>query len=168
MANESFVVGEAPNNRGETPDHLDPFTVAFLAACQGLADLNGNEGVSQLVRSIHAEPRQATALLTSMLRLGLPETSSGIVDRLVLEEVKHRTNMELNDQSKRVPTLFDRPDEFVDSGKAMAIHIFADSSFNMSNQFRAGKSDDNSMAAVSMGLLTQHLLLTSPPRLPSM
>ena len=67
FAKESFVVGEVPNARGATPDKLDPFTVAFLAACQGLAELLGNEGVTQLVRSIHAEPRQATALLTSML-----------------------------------------------------------------------------------------------------
>ncbi len=65
VAKESFVVGEVPNARGATPDKLDPFTVAFLAACQGLAELIGNEGVTQLVRSVRAELRQATALLTS-------------------------------------------------------------------------------------------------------
>ena len=79
LAKESFVVGEASDVRGATPDYLDPYTVTFLAACQGLAELNGDEGVYQLVRNVHAEPRQATALLASMLRLGLPEACGKVV-----------------------------------------------------------------------------------------
>ena len=126
LAKESFVVGEVPNARGAYPDKLDPFTVAFLAACQGIAELIGNEGVTQLVRSIHAEPRQATALLTSMLRLGMPGTCDGLVKRIIEEEVQLRKNMNEPDLNRRVPTMFDKPKVFVEDGKRLAVHIFAD------------------------------------------
>ncbi len=111
--------------------------------------MNADEGVIQFARRIHADPRQAVALVTSMLKIGLPGTGANIVDRLILEDVRHRTNLEMHDISKRVPTLFDRPDDFVRSGSFMAIHVFSDSSFQMSNQYRTGKSDGEEMAQIS-------------------
>ena len=130
------MVGEASDVRGASPDYLDPFTVTWLPACQGLAGLSGDEGVYQFVCNVHAEPRQATALLASMLRLALPDTCGRLVEKLMSEEIQHRKNLNESDLNRRIPTIFDRPESFVDEGKQMAVHIFADSSFMMSNKHR--------------------------------
>ena len=68
--------------------------------------------------------------------------------------MKHRKNLNESDLNRRIPTMFDRPESFVDGGNQMAIHIFAHSSFMMSNRYRTEKSDDKTMNEVSMRLLT--------------
>ena len=71
---------------GQPPTTLTRLRSPGFQQCQGLAELNGDEGVSQFVRNIHAEPRQATALLTSMLRLALPDTCDRLVEKLMSHE----------------------------------------------------------------------------------
>ncbi len=88
-----------------------------------LAEVNVDEGVSQFGRNIHAEPRQATALLTSMLRPALPDTCDRLVEKLMSHEVQHRKNLNESDLNRRIPTMFDRPESFVDGGKHGDSHL---------------------------------------------
>ena len=72
LATESFAVGKATADLREAAPDFDvvhPFTVSALGAAQALANLNGDIDAKEYVRSISADPRQAIALIVSLLKL---------------------------------------------------------------------------------------------------
>ncbi len=84
MATESFKVG---GDRAAIPDaNIDPFTVGALCAASALADLNAEVDAVDFMRNSPAEQRQVVGIISSMLYLGVTETSRVIVDKILCLE----------------------------------------------------------------------------------
>ncbi len=71
--------------REATPDteDADAFTVSVLGAAQTFANVNSDIDVKEYVRHISADPRQAVALIVSLLNLCMTDASDIIIQKLL-------------------------------------------------------------------------------------